>query len=1006
MVHGHHSAYPSRQLGSHLLPGKASLGYSSSASALCTAKYRHTSNVIAHVGAVLLGLFLLPGATSHAQACIAPPENAVAWWPFDETGGTVANDVVSNHAGLYFGSPIPTPGQVEGSLRFDGSSFVGVPDTDLWAFGTHDFTIELWANFDRVIIGSVGHPGAIFIGSDDGPGTRNKWFFAYGGGFLNFHINGPAVGSRFFPLVPFSPNVGQWYHLAIVRRGSTWTIFVDGLPGGSATDDRAVPNASVSMTIGQAENLGFFTGRLDEITIYDRALSQVTLQAIVAAGSHGKCKAVSPGKGGNTGAVTVSVYEPDADFVEGTNVRLSRLGEADIEAQDIVAVGGETVIATFNLVGAMPGLWDVVIATPDTAPLRLAESFEIVDGGTGHVVVDLVGPGAVRVGREATFTALVRNEGLVDIANAFVQVAALQPSITNGFTLSQPALGQAAALIPLLPPASGGMSPGATVQVPIQIPVTLPLPVTFPLQDCGLVTAQVTTPRIEDLDCETLSALISQAKSERDMAEIELTRIEDDLNRLGCRFMEVKTPECKRLYRRKGELELRIRNLTEMLGTLCGAFRARGCDGDDCAGIEFSANLPQSYSFVGGSGASDEQEVCPVSSWDPNDKVGVAGAGAARYVSGSWPLTYTVFFENLAEATAPAQEVWIMDQLDAQLDYASVSLGQIRFGTTVVAVPAGSLDFSTTVDLRPEQELLVVIEGTLDQSGQLVWHFLSLDPATGQPPADPFVGFLPPNVAPPMGEGSVSFDVKPITEVLTGAIIRNEADIVFDTNPSIVTPTWRNAIDKSRPVSAVTPLNDIQFSADFAVSWYGRDEGAGVKDYTVLASENGGPFNIWIRDTADTTAIFHAEDGQCYGFSVIARDGAGNVEVEATSVTATCVAVDSLAPSVTVSASPTRLLPQDGQMVKVSVSGSLEDLGSGLSSGVFWVTDEYNMVEPQGVIPLARGSYSFEIQLQAIRNSDDQDGRRYVITVQAQDNAGNIGEASTAVIVPGTQKAR
>jgi hypothetical protein len=94
---------------------------------------------------------------------------------------------------------------VRGALRFNGSNFVAVPDNDLWAFGAKDFTIELWANFDQPGSGSVGEPGDIFIGNDEGPGFRNKWFFALGGGFLNFHINSPTIGPKFFPLVPFSP---------------------------------------------------------------------------------------------------------------------------------------------------------------------------------------------------------------------------------------------------------------------------------------------------------------------------------------------------------------------------------------------------------------------------------------------------------------------------------------------------------------------------------------------------------------------------------------------------------------------------------------------------------------------------------------------------------------------------------------------------------------------------------------------------------------------------------
>src|SRR5206468_3886861 len=185
-------------------------------------------------------------------------------------------------------------GKVGGALRFNGSnSYVGVGDSDDWAFATADFTIELWANFSSPGGGTVGHPSHIFIGNDEGPGTVNKWFFALGGGFLNFHINGPGIGAQFFPLVPFSPNLNQWYHLAVIRSGNIYTIYVDGVPMGSAVNPDPIPNANAPLTIGQAESLGFMNGLLDETTIYSRALAQAELQAMVTAGTAGKCKVLS-----------------------------------------------------------------------------------------------------------------------------------------------------------------------------------------------------------------------------------------------------------------------------------------------------------------------------------------------------------------------------------------------------------------------------------------------------------------------------------------------------------------------------------------------------------------------------------------------------------------------------------------------------------------------------------------------------------------------------------------
>ena len=96
-------------------------------------------------------------------------------------------------------------------------------------------------------------------------------------------LNGPGNvdGVNFIrPPNTFTPSVGQWHHFAVTRSNSTYTFYADGLSLGTATSTIVTPNASVPLTIGQAENLGHFDGRLDEIRIYDEALSSSQIQQL------------------------------------------------------------------------------------------------------------------------------------------------------------------------------------------------------------------------------------------------------------------------------------------------------------------------------------------------------------------------------------------------------------------------------------------------------------------------------------------------------------------------------------------------------------------------------------------------------------------------------------------------------------------------------------------------------------------------------------------------------
>ncbi|GAB5534601.1 MAG: hypothetical protein Rubg2KO_08500 [Rubricoccaceae bacterium] len=129
------------------------------------------------------------------------------------------------------------------------------------------------------------------------------------------------------------------------------------------------------------------------------------------------------------------------------------------------------------------------------------------------------------------------------------------------------------------------------------------------------------------------------------------------------------------------------------------------------------------------------------------------------------PITYSVQFENLPQATANAEFVTIIDELDANLDPSTL---------TVLGSSADSLL-------------------TTEVSGQTAtFRFVGID--------------LPPNVEQPEGQGFIAFSVEPRAGLADGTEIRNDASIVFDFNPAIETP---EVIHEIREMSdlAVTVLS-------------------------------------------------------------------------------------------------------------------------------------------------------------------------------------------------------
>jgi hypothetical protein len=108
-------------------------------------------------------------------------------------------------------------------------------------------------------------------------------------------------------------------------------------------------------------------------------------------------------------------------------------------------------------------------------------------------------------------------------------------------------------------------------------------------------------------------------------------------------------------------------------------------------------------------------------------------------------------------------------------------------------------------------------------------------------------------------------------------------------------------------------------------------------------------------------------------------------------------------PVITLFAAATVLRLHNRKIVRIEVSGTITDTGSGvnLNSSAFVVKDEDGRVQQTGAITLgAGGKYSFTVLLPVARRRSHLGGHRYAVTVRATDNAGNRGSKRRVVTVP------
>lgn len=148
-----------------------------------------------------------------------------------------------------------------GSLLLDGNSdYVSFPDSADWDFGTDDMTIDFWVNFNST------SGSQCFIGRPTS-GSSYFYFALEGGGIRCRDYNG-GFDANFGNVYTFS--TGTWYHLAIVRTGTHWMFFIDGVQKGSTitTQTGAFIERSTTLQVGANSAIGYYVnGYMDEVRI-------------------------------------------------------------------------------------------------------------------------------------------------------------------------------------------------------------------------------------------------------------------------------------------------------------------------------------------------------------------------------------------------------------------------------------------------------------------------------------------------------------------------------------------------------------------------------------------------------------------------------------------------------------------------------------------------------------------------------------------------------------------
>ena len=293
--------------------------------------------------------------------------------------------------------------------------------------------------------------------------------------------------------------------------------------------------------------------------------------------------------------------------------------------------------------------------------------------------------------------------------------------------------------------------------------------------------------------------------------------------------------------------------------------------------------------------------ISPEDKWGPAgyDAEGTAVGSERRFVPSGQEFEYRIEMWNKPDAPVPTQDATIYDVLDPDLfDVSTFEFTRVGFLKWDQPLPGGQT-IQTRIDCRPEMNIAVDITGTFDPTtGRIDWWFHTVDPLTGDYPADPYAGFLPPfNPVTGYEIGWMEYRVQPKAGLASGTQIPNQAFVQFDFlgpwGPAPKAAPWINTIDAGIPTDAsrVKALPPVTSTTNFLVEWSGADEanGSGIASYDVYYLLDEGDFSLWLDDTTETSATFTGELGHKYAFYSVATDNVGHVETKSPIVEAETV---------------------------------------------------------------------------------------------------------------------
>lgn len=219
-----------------------------------------------------------PGAQSTTYRAAVASTRPSAWWPMDETSGTVMNDAIGTRNGTYSGATLNAYTLAGGAAPgFDGVNDKAYVSGVASIFNAYNFTISLWM---RVATNWAGSGTVAYFGS----GTDVISITRSGGNIVLTSGGAQASASA-------SANGSSWVHVAaVVNRavmgGQSGRLYINGQSAATANMAPGTFTAS-TLFLASSGTASYYAGGIAQVAIYNRALNPSEIAILANASPSG-----------------------------------------------------------------------------------------------------------------------------------------------------------------------------------------------------------------------------------------------------------------------------------------------------------------------------------------------------------------------------------------------------------------------------------------------------------------------------------------------------------------------------------------------------------------------------------------------------------------------------------------------------------------------------------------------------------------------------------------------